>query len=168
MLLLFILFNPKWRNLELKGSRSSIYPHSDKKMQYLTVLAASTTLLAGILHLAMIGPFHKPPNFPMEMLPLSDLLFIISGGAQVFWTIPMFLGWSIRWYYAGIVGTAALVILLAASRIANPMTGHALQNNTIGYLTEIVQIVYMIITGIIIVKQRKRIRRLSVISEKRH
>jgi hypothetical protein len=116
----------------------------------------------------MIGPFHKPPNFPMEMLPLSDLLFIISGGAQVFWTIPMFLGWSIRWYYAGIVGTAGLVILLAASRIANPMTGHALQNNGIGYLTEIVQIAYMIITGIIIVKQRKRRIRLNNISEKRH
>jgi hypothetical protein len=136
-------------------------------MQYLTILAASTTLLAGILHLAMIGSFNKPSNFPWEMLPLSDLLFIISGGAQVFWTIPMFLGWSIRWYYVGIVGTALLVILLAASRIPNPMTGQALQNNGIGYLTEIVQIVYIIISGIIIVKQRRRIRRLNVISEKR-
>jgi hypothetical protein len=146
------------------SSTSSVYQLSDKRMQCLTVLAAATTLLAGILHLAMIGPFHKPSNFPWEILPLSDLLFIISGGAQVFWTIPMFLGWSIRWYYLGLVGTAGLVILLAASRIANPMTGHALQNNTIGYLTEIVQIAYMIITGIIIVKQK---RRLNVISEKR-
>ena len=144
---------------------STVYQLSDKRMQYLTALAAATTLLAGILHLAMIGPFHKPPNFPMEMLPFSDLLFIISGGAQVFWTIPMFLGWGIRWYYAGIIGTAGLVILLAASRIANPMTGHALQNNSIGYLTEIVQIAYMIITGIIIVKQK---RKSNVISEKRH
>ena len=147
---------------------SSIYPHSDKKMQYLTVLAAATTLLAGILHLAMIGSFNKPANFPWGMLPASDLLFIISGGAQVFWTIPMFLGWSVRWYYAGIIGTAGLVILLAASRIPNPMTGQALQNNTIGYLTEIVQIAYIIITGIIIVKQRKKIRRMNSISEKRH
>jgi hypothetical protein len=145
------------------SSTSSVYQLSDKRMQYLTVLAAATTLLAGILHLAMIGPFHKPSNFPWEILPLSDLLFIISGGAQVFWTIPMFLGWSIRWYYLGLVGTAGLVILLAASRIANPMTGHALQNNTIGYLTEIVQITYIVITGIIIVKQRKRLRRLNAV-----
>ena len=145
------------------SSTRSVYQLSDKRMQYLTVLAAATTLLAGILHLAMIGPFHKPSNFPWEILPLSDLLFIISGGAQVFWTIPMFLGWSIRWYYLGLVGTAGLVILLAASRIANPMTGHALQNNTIGYLTEIVQITYIVITGIIIVKQRKRLRRLNAI-----
>ena len=143
------------------SSASSVYQLSDKRMQCLTVLAAATTLLAGILHLAMIGPFHKPSNFPWEILPLSDLLFIISGGAQVFWTIPMFLGWSIRWYYLGLVGTAGLVILLAASRIANPMTGHALQNNTIGYLTEIVQITYIVITGIIIVKQR--LRRLNAI-----
>ena len=152
----------------MRTSRTTLYPYSDKKMQYLTALAAATTLLAGILHLAMIGSFNKPPNFPWDMLPLSDLLFIISGGAQVFWTIPMFLGWNIRWYYLGLVGTAGLAILLAASRIPNPLTGHALQNNTIGYLTEIVQIAYIIITGIIIVKQKKRIRRMNSISEKRH
>ena len=128
---------------------------SDKKMQYLTILAASTTLLAGILHLAMVGPFNKPSNFPMEMLPVTDLIFIISGGAQVFWAIPMFLGWSIRWYYVGLVGTVALVILLAISRIPNPMTGQALQNNSIGTLTEIVQIAYIVITGIIILKQKR-------------
>jgi hypothetical protein len=142
------------------------YPMTDKKMQYLTILAASTTLLAGILHLAMIGPFNKPSNFPMEMLPVTDLIFIISGGAQIFWAIPMFLGWSIRWYYVGLIGTVALVILLAISRIPNPMTGQALQNNNIGYLTEIVQIAYIVITGIIILKHR-RTRRLNVMPKKR-
>jgi hypothetical protein len=137
-------------------------------MQYLTVLAAATTLLAGILHLMMVGTFFKPPNFPLELLAGSNILFIVSGVAQIFWAVPMFLRWNIRWYYAGIIGTAGLVILLAASRIPNPMTGHALQNNTIGYLTEIVQIAYMIITGIIIIKQRKKIRRMNIISERRH
>jgi hypothetical protein len=138
----------------------------DKKMQYLTILAASTTLLAGILHFAMIGPFNKPSNFPMELLPLTDLIFIISGGAQVFWAIPMFLGWSIRWYYMGVIGTIGLVLLLAFTRIPNPITGHALQNNNIGYATEIVQIAYIVITAIIIVKQR-RTRRLNSKPEKR-
>ena len=149
----------------MRSSRSSIYPYSDKKMQYLTVLAAATTLLAGILHLMMVGTFFKPPNFPLELLAGSNILFIVSGVAQIFWAVPMILRWNIRWYYAGIVGTAGLVILLAASRIPNPMTGQALQNNSIGYLTEIVQIAYMIITGIIIVKQK---RKSNVISEKRH
>jgi hypothetical protein len=146
---------------------SKIYPMSDKKMQYLTILAASTTLLAGILHLAMIGPFNKPSNFPMEMLPVTDLLFIMSGGAQVFWAIPMFLGWSIRWYYVGLVGAIGLVLLLAFTRIPNPITGNALQNNSIGYLTELVQIVYIVITAIIIVKHRIRTRRLNVAPVKR-
>jgi hypothetical protein len=146
---------------------SKIYPMADKKMQYLTILAASTTLLAGILHLAMIGPFHKPSNFPMEMLPVTDLLFIMSGGAQVFWAIPMFLGWSIRWYHVGLIGTIGLVLLLAFTRIPNPITGNALQNNSIGYLTELVQIVYIVITAIIIVKHRIRTRRLNVMPEKR-
>jgi hypothetical protein len=146
---------------------SKIYPMSDKKMQYLTILAASITLLAGILHLAMIGPFNKPSNFPMEMLPVTDLLFIMSGGAQVFWAIPMFLGWGVRWYYMGLVGTIGLVLLLAFTRIPNPITGNALQNNTIGYVTEIVQIAYIVITGIIIMKHRRRTRRLNVTPEKR-
>ena len=138
-------------------------------MQYLTALAGASTLLAGILHLMMVGTFFKPPNFPLELLAGSNILFIVSGVAQILWAIPMFLRWNIRWYYAGLVGTAALVILLAASRIPNPMTGQALQNNSIGYLTEIVQIVYIIITGIIIVKQkRKRIRRSNSISEIKH
>ena len=139
----------------------------DKKIYYLTILAASTTLLAGILHFAMIGPFNKPSNFPMELLPLTDLIFIISGGAQVFWAIPMFLGWNIRWYYMGLVGTIGLVLLLAFTRIPNPITGHALQNNNIGYTTEIVQIAYIVITGIIILKQRRKTRRLNVKPEKR-
>ena len=146
---------------------SKIYRMIDKKIYYLTILAASTTLLAGILHFAMIGPFNKPSNFPMELLPLTDLIFIISGGAQVFWAIPMFLGWNIRWYYMGLVGTIGLVLLLAFTRIPNPITGHALQNNNIGYTTEIVQIAYIVITGIIILKQRRRTRRLNVKPEKR-
>jgi hypothetical protein len=103
----------------------------------------------------------------MEMLPVTDLLFIISGGAQVFWAIPMFLGWSVRWYYMGLVGTIGLVLLLAFTRIPNPITGNALQNNTIGYVTEIVQIAYIVITGIIIVKYRRRTRSLNVTPEKR-
>jgi hypothetical protein len=156
----------------LRSSTRSIYHYTDRKMQYLTVLAAATTLLAGILHLMMVGTFFKPPNFPLELLAGSNILFIVSGVAQIFWAVPMFLRWNIRWYCAGLVGTAGLVILLAASRIPNPMTGQALQNNSIGYLTEIVQIVYIIITGIItgiiIVKQRKRIRRSNSISEKNH
>lgn len=148
----------------MKTSRS-VYANSDKKMQYLTVLAAATTLLAGILHLMMVGTFFKPPNFPLELLAGSNILFIVSGVAQILWAIPMFLRWNIRWYYAGLVGTAGLVILLAASRIPNPMTGQALQNNGIGYLTEIVQIAYIVITGIIIVKQR---RIMNSVSEKKH
>lgn len=134
-------------------------------MQYLTILAAATTLLAGILHLMMVGTFFKPPNFPLELLAGSNILFIVSGVAQILLAVPMFLRWNIRWYYAGLVGTAGLVILLAVSRIPNPMTGQALQNNSIGTLTEIVQIAYIVITGIIILKQK---RIMNSIPEKKH
>ena len=47
---------------------------------------------------------------------------------------------------------------MTLTRIPNPITGNALQNNIIGYVTEIVQIAYIVITGIIIVKYRRRRR----------
>jgi len=66
----------------------------------------------------------------------------------------------------GLVGTIGLVLLLAFTRIPNPITGNVLQNNTIGYATEIVQIAYIVITGIIIMKHKKKTRRLNVTPEK--
>jgi hypothetical protein len=39
-------------------------------------LAAATTMVAGVLHLAMIGPSLKPINFPMELLPYTNGLFL--------------------------------------------------------------------------------------------
>lgn len=75
-------------------------------------IAAATTMVAGILHLMMIGPSMKPLNFPMGLLPYTDGLFLISGIAQIFWAIPMALNWDTRWFYAGLIGTIALTSLL--------------------------------------------------------
>ncbi|MGB8133194.1 MAG: hypothetical protein WCE99_03275, partial [Nitrososphaeraceae archaeon] len=76
-------------------------------------LVAATTIIAGVLHLAMIGPSLKPINFPMELLPYTDGLFLISGIAQIFWALPMALRWNRRWFYAGLIGTIALTSLIA-------------------------------------------------------
>jgi hypothetical protein len=67
-------------------------------------MAAVTTLIAGILHLAMIGPLLKPTNFPMELLPFTDGLFLICGIAQICWALPMAFDWNIRWSYVGLIG----------------------------------------------------------------
>ena len=53
--------------------------------------AATTTAIAGILHLALV------PNI-IGRNPNSGIFFIISGIAQIFWVIPMLKKWGKTWY----------------------------------------------------------------------
>lgn len=120
-------------------------------------LAAATTMIAGVLHLAMIGPSLKPINFPMELLPYTDGLFLISGIAQIFWALPMALRWNRRWFYAGLIGSIVLTSLIALTRIPNEITGVALQDkNPMALLTEVMQTIY-IVTTLTIILNNKRI-----------
>lgn len=124
-------------------------------------IAAATTMIAGILHLMMIGPSLKPLNFPMELLPYTDGLFLISGLAQIFWVIPMALNWNTRWFYAGLIGTIALTSLIALTRIPNEITGIALQDkNPMALLTEVMQTTYILTTLTIILNKKGAIFRL--------
>jgi hypothetical protein len=114
-------------------------------------------MIAGILHLMMIGPSMKPLNFPMELLPYTDGLFLISGIAQIFWAIPMALNWNTRWFYAGLIGTIALTSLIALTRIPNEITGIALQDkNPMALLTEVIQTTY-IFTMLTIIYNKKKL-----------
>ena len=119
-------------------------------------LAAATTMIAGVLHLAMIGPSLKPINFPMELLPYTDGLFLISGIAQIFWALPMALRWNRRWFYVGLIGTIALTSLIALTRIPNEITGVALQDkNPMALLTEVMQTTYIVTTLTIILNNKR-------------
>jgi hypothetical protein len=119
-------------------------------------VAAATTMIAGVLHLAMIGPSLKPINFPMELLPYTDGLFLISGITQIFWAVPMALRWNTRWFYAGLIGTIALTSLIALTRIPNEITGIALQDkNPMALLTEVMQTTYIVTTLTIILNKKR-------------
>lgn len=123
----------------------------------LYIAAAATTMTAGILHLMMIGPSMKPSNFPMELLPYTDILFFMCGIAQVFWALPMIMNWNIRWFYAGLIGTIILTSLIGLTRIPNEITGVALQDkNLMALLTEVIQTTY-IATTITIILDKKRV-----------
>lgn len=73
--------------------------------------AAASTSIAGILHLLTASnAFHlSETNF--------GVLFIIAGIAQIFYAYPILRRWGRSWYYAGIIGTALLVILWIGTRI---------------------------------------------------
>jgi hypothetical protein len=126
------------------------------KKHILFYLAAVTTMVAGVLHLAMIGPSLKPINFPMELLPYTDGLFLISGVAQIFWALPTALRWNRRWFYAGLMGTLALTSLIALTRIPNEITGIALQDkNPMALLIEVMQTIYIVTTLTIILNNKR-------------
>src|ERR687892_2884454 len=111
--------------------------------------AAATTAIAGILHLMLV------PNI-IGRNPNSGIFFIISGIAQIFWVIPMLKRWGRVWYYVGIAGTIILIIIWVTTRMpGNPITGRGGPISEMAIAVEIFQIAYVVITSIILVKERR-------------
>jgi hypothetical protein len=111
--------------------------------------AAATTAIAGILHLSLV------PNV-IGRNPNSGIFFIISGIAQIFWVIPMLKRWGRVWYFIGIGGTMILIIMWVITRVpGNPITGRGGPISEMAIVIEIFQIAYIVITAIIILKERR-------------
>src|SRR5687767_13819872 len=110
--------------------------------------AAATTAIAGILHLLLV------PNV-LGFNVNNAIFFLISGIAQIFWVLPMVKRWGKMWYYIGIAGTIILIIMWAITRMpGNPITGRGGPISDMAIAIEVFQIAYVIITGIIIAKER--------------
>jgi hypothetical protein len=73
--------------------------------------------------------------------------------------------WGKMWYYIGIAGTAVLIILWAITRVPNPITaGKAFPIDEMGVTIVAFQIAYIVVTVIIIAKERTE--RAQMIKEK--
>jgi hypothetical protein len=111
--------------------------------------AAGTTAIAGILHLFIV------PNV-IGFNINNAIFFLVSGIAQIFWVLPMVRRWGKIWYYIGIAGTIILIIMWAITRMpGNPITGRGGPISDMAVAIEVFQIAYVIITGIIIAKERR-------------
>jgi hypothetical protein len=107
-------------------------------------VAAASTFIAGILHLAIIPMF-------IALMPINvTIFFLVSGASQLLWVIPVLKRWNNWWYYVGIGGTIILIVLFV---IAVP--GRGLPVSVLELTIEIIQIVF-IVCSIIIVKDRTR------------
>ena len=105
--------------------------------------AAASTIIAGVLHLAIV------PMFFTQMSIDITIFFIVSGLTQIFWVIPIIKRWIKPWYYVGIGGTVILVIMYL---IAVPGSGHPVSQLDIAI--ELFQIAFIILCSIIIAKNR--------------
>lgn len=121
----------------------------DTRSSILYYAAAATTAIAGILHLMLV------PNI-IGRNPSSGIFFIFSGIAQIFWVIPMLKRWGRIWYYIGIAGTIILIIMWVITRMpGNPIIGRGGPISEMAIAIEVLQIAYVIITSIIIAKERR-------------
>jgi hypothetical protein len=122
---------------------------------YYSAFAAATTAIAGILHLMLV------PNIVGFNIN-SAIFFLVAGIVQLFWAIPMLKRWGKIWYYIGIAGTIILIIMWVITRMPdNPIIGRGGPINEIGIAIEVLQITYVVITAIIIVKESKKGARIS-------
>ena len=117
----------------------------------LVYAAAASSFISGILHIALVPMFFK------LMTPDVIIFFIVSGLAQIFWIIPTIKGWIMPWYYIGIGGTIVLIILWI---IAVPGSGYPIGETDV--TIEVFQIVYIILSIIIIVKTNREKSKIQI------
>ena len=82
---------------------------SDKKILIISIIAAATSVIAGIMHLQM-APRMLSGN------PDDGVFFIVAGALQIFWAVPVIKRGGRIWQIIGIVGTIVLMALWYATR----------------------------------------------------
>jgi uncharacterized membrane protein HdeD (DUF308 family) len=123
---------------------------SFRNYQYLFIAAAVATAIAGIVHLYM--PLSHPRM--LGNLPIATF-FLGSGIAQIFWILPMIKRWGRIWYYIGIAGNIAFIILYVITRFpGNPVNGRGGGVDATDMICELAQVAYIAITAVILVKER--------------
>lgn len=110
----------------------------------ISIAAAISTAIAGILHLTMLSA----PNTNMTVL------FLVGGIAQIFWIIPTIKRWGTTWDIVGIIGTIAFILIWVITRLPdNPLTGKAGRIGDSAIIIEFFQIVFVVLLGILIARK---------------
>lgn len=111
--------------------------------------AAGSTLIAGILHLSLVAN-------SIERNLSTGILFLIGGLAQVFWVVPTMRGWNKVWYYVGIGGTMAFILIWAITRFSgNPINGRGGSIGETAHAIEVFQVAFIALSIIILCRDPK-------------
>ena len=121
-----------------------------RNYQYLFIAGAVATAIAGIGHLYMpLSHRRMLGNLPV------GAFFLGSGIAQIFWILPMIKRWGRIWYYIGIAGNIAFIVLYVITRFpGNPVNGRGGDVDAIDMICELAQVAYIAITAVILAKER--------------
>ena len=110
---------------------------------------AGSTLIAGILHLSLVAN-------SIERNLNTGILFLIGGLAQVFWVVPTMRGWNKVWYYVGIGGTMAFILIWAITRFSgNPINGRGGSIGETAIAIEVFQVAFIALSIIILSRDPK-------------
>lgn len=111
--------------------------------------AAGSSLVAGILHLSLVAN-------SIERNLNTGILFLIGGLAQVFWVVPTMRGWNKVWYYVGIGGTMAFILIWAITRFSgNPINGRGGSIGETALAIEVFQVAFIALSIIILSRDPK-------------
>jgi uncharacterized membrane protein YuzA (DUF378 family) len=116
----------------------------NKVLKELIYGAAASTLIAGVLHVALV------PMFLGQMTTEVTIFFLASGLAQIFWILPTVKKRIMPWYYVGIGGTIFLIVLWI---IYIPGSGYPVDLMSATIVT--LQIAFVILSIIIIRKSKE-------------
>lgn len=112
------------------------------KILIISILAAFSTGIAGLLHISML---------PLSNMH-SNLLFLIGGSSQIIWIIPTIKNFGKIWDYIGITGTIVFVLIYIIARLPNnPITGRTGGVDEIGIIIELFQITFI---SLLIIKMK--------------
>ena len=132
------------------NNASQVQRSTFRNYHYLFIAAAVATAVAGIVHLYM--PLSHPRM--LGNIPTATF-FLGSGIAQLFWVLPMIKRWGRIWYYVGIAGNVAFIILYVITRFpGNPVNGRGGDIDAVDMICELAQVAYIAITAVILAKER--------------
>lgn len=135
-----------------KRNSKTVTTNEYQNIKYFYIAAAIATAIAGIIHLYMPLIAHQG----MLERPQIAAFFLGSGIAQVFWILPMIKRWGPIWYYIGIIGNLAFIILYVITRFPhNPINGRGGDIDIVDMICEVAQAAYIGITAMILVKEKK-------------
>src|SRR5919199_2746833 len=132
-----------------------VIKHNDSmKLGYTLYAAAVAVAIAGILHLVDLGI----DTDHLQNISITTF-FIVAGAAQIFWALPTARRWGKPWYYIGIAGNVALIVIWMLSRMpGNPITegGQAEAIGAIDIPVEVAQAAYigLVVMAAIVVLQQ--------------